>query len=285
MSTTHLITRQISDILNAIDTPVVKVPTWVNGYSADKIPAGYAIVDAEKEEVITTVSKGYHLVRHDEIAAPLLEKAKALGFDYFKLTASDNMASITIEAVGSSNTLSAMGEGFRPRLLFKNSYDKSASFSMAIGVYRIVCANGMVSGEGASFMRIPHTQKLFDAMPKVLQGIEDSHIHMEQYLQSFESWAHKRTDYENSLVLLYQSMYNKKEIDQITPTQKSAIDKVYALSRFGEGQSDDNTLWGVYNGLTQYYRDVTTDKPSLAKEQRAQNAIVRFQTLASAGVA
>ena len=57
--------------------------------------------------------------------------------------------------------------GHAPELILTNSYDGSAAYGLALGVYRFVCANGIVCGETWDEARIPHIGS--DAVPLMIE--------------------------------------------------------------------------------------------------------------------
>lgn len=65
------------------------------------------------------------------------------------------------------NLVARVGDSV-PEILLLNSHDGSSSYQMMGGVYRFVCANGMVVPDGAcQSVKVPHTGKIQD---KVIAG-------------------------------------------------------------------------------------------------------------------
>jgi len=54
-----------------------------------------------------------------------------------------------------------------PEIVLVNSHDGSSSYQMIAGVYRIVCANGLVCGDNLEDFRVPHRGNVVD---KVIEG-------------------------------------------------------------------------------------------------------------------
>jgi len=58
-----------------------------------------------------------------------------------------------------------------PEILLKNSYDGSSSFQLMLGIYRMVCSNGLIVGQTFNAIRVRHVGP--DVLSKAIQGAFD----------------------------------------------------------------------------------------------------------------
>jgi hypothetical protein len=93
---------------------------------------------------------------------------------------------LRLRYMGEAGQAAIVGRGDRaiPEVIITNAHDGTASWQIGAGLFRIVCANGLVSGEMFEYTRIGHTksapEKVIDAsyrvieqMPKVISGAND----------------------------------------------------------------------------------------------------------------
>lgn len=55
-----------------------------------------------------------------------------------------------------------------PQILLKNSYDGTTSFQVFLGIYRLVCSNGLVVGSTYESIKVRHIGE--NALPKAIEG-------------------------------------------------------------------------------------------------------------------
>ncbi|HDS9505187.1 TPA: DUF945 domain-containing protein [Klebsiella variicola] len=126
-----------------------------------------------------------------------------------------------------------------PEIILLNSHDGSSSYQMLPGLFRAVCANGLVCGTSFGEVRVPHKG---DVVEKVIEGAYE-------VLGVFDRVEEKR-DAMQSLLL--------------PPPAQQALAKAALTYRFGEEyqpvtesqvlspgrwQDEQNDLWTVFNRL------------------------------------
>ena len=126
-----------------------------------------------------------------------------------------------------------------PEIILLNSHDGSSSYQMLPGLFRAVCANGLVCGQSFGEVRVPHKG---DVVGKVIEGAYE-------VLRVFDRVEEKR-DAMQSLLL--------------PPPAQQAFAKAALNYRFGEDhqpvtesqvlsarrwQDESSDLWTVYNRL------------------------------------
>jgi len=144
--------------------------------------AGYdAIIREDTHQCLSVVSPGYKLTTHSQannFVTDLLD-TNEIKFDTKKFGVSREGGLFQKELVlpelefdlGSFSAVDSKGlkDGYLPRIIVQNSYDRSSSLNFILGVYRMVCSNGMVVGTTVKQLRIPHSiQPDFDKIGKTL---------------------------------------------------------------------------------------------------------------------
>lgn len=77
-------------------------------------------------------------------------------------------------------------EGLKPKLHIINSYNAQQSLKFYLGVYRMVCSNGLVVGDGLFHNTIRH---IGDVDYKLNQSLNESRTAIERVQKSIESWS------------------------------------------------------------------------------------------------
>jgi hypothetical protein len=75
-------------------------------------------------------------------------------------------------------------EGLTPEIILKNSFDGSSSFRLNIGVYRLICSNGLEVGTTFTSERVRHVGK--DVLFQVLQAAERIKLGLPQLANEIE---------------------------------------------------------------------------------------------------
>jgi hypothetical protein len=138
-------------------------------------------------------------------------------------------------------------EGLTPEIVLRNSYNGTSTFEIMMGVFRLVCSNGLVVGTTYERLKVRHVG---DVMPKVLiaaEKIKSQTIQMSEDIKKFQSI--QLTD--------AQSLDFAKRITQelIPLTQNPAVGPVLETIRFDHllkvRRSEDNSqdLWSVLNRI------------------------------------
>ena len=82
----------------------------------------------------------------------------------------------------------SMGGGLRPEVIINNSYDRSKSLQIRIGVFRFVCSNGLIVGENmVPSFKINHSNSHWEDMLNEFIDTYDEKFHMQQeWIRSME---------------------------------------------------------------------------------------------------
>lgn len=126
-----------------------------------------------------------------------------------------------------------------PEIILLNSHDGSSSYQMLPGLFRAVCANGLVCGQSFGEVRVPHKR---DVVGKVVEGAC-------KVLRVFDRVEDKR-DAMQSLLLPppAQQAFAKAALNYRFGEEHQPVTESQVLSaRRWEDESSD--LWSVYNWL------------------------------------
>lgn len=127
---------------------------------------------------------------------------------------------------------------------YKNSYDKSMSAGLAVGLKVMMCSNGLISGDMLSFIR-KHTGTIREELDV---KIDESIVLMEQrypeLLEEVEMFKNFSMTRKQKAELL-GVMYFEEEL--VTPHQLAIVKREF---RESENFRDD-TLWDTYNNVTE----------------------------------
>ena len=148
-------------------------------YRKDRTDTGYdALYRNDDGTQLSVVSRDYRLVRHREAIDFVHHMLDDLGIEHRKVRSDlgRNGGKLFYEiqlpeyrfnaaADGIKNTAldgSARTDELVPRLIVKNSYDRSSSFQIIYGGFRLVCQNGMLIGEKIHEIKILHRGEEID---------------------------------------------------------------------------------------------------------------------------
>jgi Domain of unknown function (DUF932) len=169
----------------------------------------------------------------------------------------------------------------RPEITLYNSHDGSSSVQLYAGVFRFICSNGIVAGDGFS-SRMYHSKSglngfedmlksTIESLPKMMSRIQalkqvqlDGHKQYSLALRGLET----RWDLYDSAIQMKKGSYAD------TTTAKNAL----RVNRFGDSSSDAFTVLNrvqeaVMRGRT-YVRSVTEDDQlGFLRKARAVNAV------------
>jgi hypothetical protein len=122
------------------------------------------------------------------------------------------------------------------QLLLTNSHDGTSAFGLDIGVFRLVCANGCVSGNADTTLRIRHTK---NALGRIDAAIQYLLGRMPQVAANIEQMQNIEIDFSSTTNLVRQAFNIRLgyvPVSIVIPTAR----------RF-EDQTKD--LWTVFNVL------------------------------------
>ena len=143
--------------------------------------------------------------------------------------------------------------GLFPELIMVNSHDRTASFNFMLGLFRLVCSNGLVVADKIfESLRVRHigyrfedlealTQTIMENMPKVIATVDK--------LQSITMTDEQQMDFALKAV----AVRFKEYVDERTKkVNTAAIQKSIDMDSFltpVRDEDNDPTVWAVYNRI------------------------------------
>lgn len=145
-------------------------------------------------------------------------------------------------------------------IILLNSHDGTSSYRMLGGMFRFVCANGMVCGDTVGDVRVPHkgdvVDRVIEGAFKVLQGFEESEGQREDMQHVTLTMQEQRAFANAALSLKYEEEKAPITEDQILLSRRSEDSKNDLWSTFSRVQ--ENLIKGGLSGRNRNGRSTTT---------------------------
>lgn len=130
-----------------------------------------------------------------------------------------------------------------PELLLGNSHDGTTSFTLDVGIFRLVCSNGMViKTEDFGSMRVRHYGYDFDVIRNAVTELMDK---LPEYIRQVDNM--KETELEPEQILEFSRRAAMLRFNNVT---EETIEDVVDLNEFSDStrkEDDGNGLWEVFN--------------------------------------
>ena len=132
-----------------------------------------------------------------------------------------------------------------PELLLTNSHDGTTAFKLDVGIFRLVCSNGMVvKSQDFGSMRVRHYGYDFETIKGAVNGLVEQ---IPNYLKQVEDMKEQELEREQMLEFARQAAMLR-----MTKVNETAIDKVVDVEDLLEStrkEDNGNGLWEVFNRL------------------------------------
>jgi hypothetical protein len=132
-----------------------------------------------------------------------------------------------------------------PELLLTNSHDGTTAFKLDVGIFRLVCSNGMVvKSQDFGSMRVRHYGYDFETIKGAVNDLVEQ---IPDYLKQVEEMKEQKLEREQMLefarqaALLRMTKVNESAIDEVVDVD----DLLFATRKEDEGDG----LWEVFNRL------------------------------------
>jgi hypothetical protein len=135
-------------------------------------------------------------------------------------------------------TLKNIGDS-RPEVVIVNSHDGSTSIKFLIGIFRMVCSNGLIVGQTFGGVSIRHVGDVWTKIDKGLDDIRDRLPLIGESIERFQS------------VKLTESQvfeYTREAVKLIVPENSVNVNLSSAL-RVRRSEDSQSDLWTVFNRL------------------------------------
>jgi uncharacterized protein (DUF2164 family) len=132
-----------------------------------------------------------------------------------------------------------------PELLLTNSHDGTTSFKLDVGIFRLVCLNGMVvKSQDFGSMKVRHYGYDFETIKGAVNELVEK---IPDYLKQVEDMKVKELEREQMM-----EFARKAAMLRFSNVTEDAIEKVVDLDDFLEStrkEDDGNGLWEVFNRI------------------------------------
>lgn len=150
----------------------------------------------------------------------------------------------------------------RKYLLLTNRHDGVASAMVGFSPIRVVCANTLAAAIGATdaaLLRVRHTSQIEIALEKVREMVDTANQQFESTGEQYKAMVRmgvKEADLKQYVRLVFYPNVSEQEITERQQTRLSGItENITKLFETGFGsdlQGSRGTMWGLYNGVTQF---------------------------------
>jgi hypothetical protein len=132
-----------------------------------------------------------------------------------------------------------------PELLLTNSHDGTTAFKLDVGIFRLVCSNGMVvKSQDFGSMKVRHYGYDFETIKGAVNELVEQ---IPDYLKQVEEMKEQKLEREQMLEFARQAAMLR-----MTKVNESAIDEVVDVEDLLEStrkEDEGNGLWEVFNRL------------------------------------
>ena len=154
-----------------------------------------------------------------------------------------------IKGVIGSIDIVTPNEEYGQRFMFRNSYDKSMSFAVAIGGHVIICENGMVRADNFEYKRVHKGTADSDSILNIDAGFESIDKEFKIITEQMENLKECHVDYE-----LMHDLVGKLFFEQgvISSVQLNIIkDQMWHSDKFLHINDKDFSAFHLYNHITE----------------------------------
>lgn len=227
--------------LKDLKIPMVKRELCLAGQKS-RLDRFQAVVREDTGEVLSVVSPAYKLVAHDEAVRPALKFLTEGGWEVKRAVTERNGAHCHVELFNRAQSF-LPEEQLYPRLVISNAVDLRGSMKFRLGIYRLVCSNGLMVPDTRFKMglhvRQVHLGDVEGALKKLGAELQHKVGEIMKLGQTFRALMNHRVESTEAEDVL-RKVVGKRQLE-----------RVMYLWEHAPGQPKDyRTSWGLYNGLT-----------------------------------
>lgn len=132
------------------------------------------------------------------------------------------------------------------RIIVTNSHDGTSSFGFHIGIFRLICENGLViSTKTFSEIRVRHIHYNFEELRKVVATTTEQIPHE---IEAFNAMRQREMSAEESAELAVNAIKIRKGME-LNETLKVDEETISDLLEPKREEDEGNDLWSIYNVL------------------------------------
>ncbi len=160
-----------------------------------------------------------------------------------------------------------------PELLLTNSHDGTTAFKLDVGIFRLVCSNGMVvKSQDFGSMKVRHYGYDFETIKGAVNDLVEQ---IPDYLKQVENMKEQKLEREQMLEFARQAAMLR-----MTKVNETAIDEVVDVENLLEStrkEDEGNGLWEVFNRLLEKVVDGKFNY-ALGKKERKARPVKGFKS-------
>lgn len=235
-----------------------------------KVLNTHRILDDKYGKVLSVVSENYKLVPNAEVVKPFIDH---FGIERLeKVTIFNARRSYAFE-FNTGREFDFDGDRIRERLVIRNSYDKTKTFSFMFGAFRFVCSNGLYYAVNSAVVyrkihvgEIPVSEIINKAINNYSQNDFEFYkkllsipLNLDQEIELVNQWQ----PFESKYNRVYMGNANLNSRINWTANR---------LIKNPESKDNQRNAWGLYNQMNQAIRrNVTTSQfnKKILGDQRA----------------
>lgn len=238
----------------------VKAETLVTAVNYKYVPNHRAIINERTGNVLGVVGNKYSMVQNDEAFRPFDEGIKMMGGHYTSAGYVDDGHIVFAQAeVGQRDF--GDGDNVKKYLTLITRHDGGGSVLLSLTPIRIVCQNTLamvISGSRSEFFfRVRHSGATEDKIQDLI--VSKIPLFLEKYqvgMDNLQELVKIKAEEKDSIALLDLIAPTPASVEDISTKLKNKREILLQLMFHGTGQemtTAAGTLWGLYNGITEYF--------------------------------
>ena len=160
-----------------------------------------------------------------------------------------------------------------PELLLTNSHDGTTAFKLDVGIFRLVCSNGMVvKSQDFGSMKVRHYGYDFETIKGAVNELVEQ---IPDYLKQVDDMKEQKLEHEQQLEFARQAAMLR-----FTNTTEEAIEKIVDMEDILEStrkEDDGDGLWEVFNRIQEKIVNGKFDY-ALGKKERKARPVKGFKS-------
>lgn len=226
-------------------------------------------IDSLNREQGLNVSEQYKVIKTGDLVSQFVEEGYQVTSLVQAKTRKTELTGFTKHMIRLRNPNLNIGiDGLFPEIVIKNSYNGTSAFEIMMGVFRLVCSNGLIVGNTYESLKVRHVGEV---MPKVLTAISAIQTQTDR-IESEIKLMNERTLSQAEIAHFAQQVAEQlvpetalDENGQVLQTSTNV--RVMDLVRVKRSDDTKSDLWTVMNRV----------------QENALRGGLRYQTLKSDG--
>ena len=160
-----------------------------------------------------------------------------------------------------------------PRIILTNSHDGYNSFKFMVGMFRLVCSNGLVCGESLADMSIRHMNYDFEELRKIVAKTIEQ---VPNIVATMNKMREIDATEEQKVVMATEVVKIRKGVDTTEDIEigQDVIDDILTPIR---AEDNSNDLWTIFNICQEKMIKGGFSAPSRKSRSRKQRAITSIK--------